>query len=143
MSRAGPAFDASEDPQRAVLAGDERPDLIGLKLADRVVLGHKVVELPRGLRSSFEPTGDGVPGDALDPGDCGLADFVRAHEGDFVEGLSSALETIVGGSDSRAEGLAASGAAVPATSPAFEQDEALSDNVAPAHLPVHLTVGVG
>ena len=80
----GPNVDGREDPDGAPLTSIDRSNLIGLKLGDVQALDRFVVESSTARSCPFQPPIYGIPCDALDASDRGLADTLDAEVRDFV-----------------------------------------------------------
>ena len=102
-----------------------------------------VVEGRGALTRSCDPSGDGVPRLAADPGDCGPVEALDAQVNDFVERCSRVLDSVVGCAGVGGEGLAATRAAVTPSLPSFGLEEAMADDVPFPSLAVILTVYIG
>src|SRR4029453_1458434 len=95
-------------PYRVFLAADDRQYLVSLKLRDSENCYSSMVEPTTRMGCLFEPSRDGIPGDLLFSGDRRFFRSVDTQGGNFVEGRTTVLESMVRCTGIRAECLAAS-----------------------------------
>ena len=110
-----PDVDHDEDPDRLLLASDDRSDLIGLKFYRREPSYFSIIEPTTPGGCSFQPTMNRIPGDSLDSSDGGLVQAFDTERGDFIKGRATVLESIIRCAGCRAECLPTSLALVATT----------------------------
>jgi hypothetical protein len=112
-----PDVNRGEDPDRVFFAADDRPNLVSLKLRDCESSYSSMVEPTTRMGCLFEPSSDGIPGDLLYPYDCRLAQALDAECGNFIEGRTLVLESILRRTGVRAECFSATPAQISTTLP--------------------------
>jgi hypothetical protein len=109
-----------------LLATDDGTNLVSLQFLHSQARDPSRVESMTRFGGPFEPAIDGIPGDLLDARNGGLVPAFDTEGGDLVEGRATILESMVRRRGRRAEGLAASPAAVATTPPPFRPVEAVT-----------------
>jgi hypothetical protein len=110
-----PDVNRGEDPDRVFIAADDRPNLVSPKLRDCESCYSSIVEPTTRMGGLFEPSSDSIPGDLLYPSDGRLVRALDAECGDFVEGRTPVLESMIGCAGVRAECLPATPAQISTT----------------------------
>ena len=90
-----PDLDGREDPDRLLLALDDRSDLIRLKFRDSEPGCLLIVEPTTAVARFFQPAIDGIPGNALDSSDGGLVQAFDAESCNLIKSGATMLEPIV------------------------------------------------
>ena len=140
--QARPDIEGCENPDRIILATDDRANLIGLKLGDTEVSDGLIVESPTTGRSPLEPSRDRVPASSLQPRNDGLADTLNAERRDFVKSASTVLEAVIWRALCRAERHSAALATGATTFSGLGLVKAVGDNVALVDLLKERTLGI-
>jgi len=94
-----------KDPDRVLLAPDDRADLVCLKLHDGKSRCPSIVEATTGTGGPFEPAINRIPGESLHSSDRRLIQPFDAESRDFIKGRAPVLESMIGCPGCRAERL--------------------------------------
>ena len=140
---ARPHLNRRKNPRGPRLPTGERADLVGLKLFDDEASTPALAKSTTHGGGSFEPAGDGVPGQPFDPGDRGQANALDSERDDGVERRAPMLETVVGCAVRRRERLSAPDAPISTAFPGSRSVETVADEVPGTDASMDRTCGIG
>ena len=138
-----PHLNRRKNPRGPRLPTGERADLVGLKLFDDEASNPALAKSTTHGGGSFEPAGDGVPGQPFDPGDRGQANALDSEHDAGVERRAPMLETVVGCAGRRRERLSAPDAPISTAFPGSRSVKTVADEVPGTDASMDRTCGIG
>ena len=123
-----PNVKSNKDPDRPLLASDDRTDLISLKFRNGEPSHFSIIEASTPVGCSIQPAMHHIPGNSFDSSNCGLVQTLDTERGNLIKRGVTVLESMICSPGCRAEGLPTSPTLVAPTLPPTSLVKAIANN---------------